>query len=115
MTHGTHPGATLWELTGCAGVCARGGKQGLDGVQHRCDVRTEVSMEYESSSFIHPSRHPFIGHGCYRGLTVHGTAVVNDFDDGFTWLSSPSCDRTVILFQEERKWRGQLGLGEGNR
>lgn len=38
------------------GVCSRGDKQGLDGVQHRCDERTEVSMEYESTSFIYPSR-----------------------------------------------------------
>lgn len=109
------PAASYGNSLFVPGVRSRGDEQGLDGVQHRCDERTGVSMEYESTSFIYPSRHPFIGHDCPRGLTVHGTAVVNDFDDCFTWLSSPNCDRTVILFQEQRKWRGQLGLGEGNR
>lgn len=84
------PVASDGNLLFVPGVCSRDDKQGLDGVQHRCDERTEVSMEYESTSFIYPSRHPFIGHDCYRGLTVHRTAVMNDFDDCFTWLSSPS-------------------------
>lgn len=62
----------------------------------------EVSMEYPSSSFTCPSRHPLMGHDSDWGVTGHRTATVNDLDSCFTRLSSPNLWQNNSII-----WRGK--------
>lgn len=56
-----------------------------------------------------PLQAPFIG------LTVHGTAVVNDSDDCFTWLSSPNLRQNSYIISRGKEVERTVGFGGGQQ